>query len=176
MPAFSSMTARAAGCGSSPWLATVAYSVPTARSRARRSRPTTAVARLGPLRLETRGALVPAPLGAAGESGICGLSGCRSIGASARLASGAWSLRHSVLSGHPRFETRTVFKIEQRLRTRCDRLQPNVADHHARRSPQMALQPSWGRSVWTFRPQSGRPARSEAVRIARDRKPRAYLG
>src|SRR5258708_15019231 len=54
MPACSSMTAKAAGRGLSPSLATVAYFAPTARFRVRRSRPTTAVARLGLRRLETR--------------------------------------------------------------------------------------------------------------------------
>jgi hypothetical protein len=51
-PACFSMTARVARCGSSPWLATVAYFVPMVRFLVRRSRPTTAVARLGLLRLD----------------------------------------------------------------------------------------------------------------------------
>jgi len=87
MPAFSSMTARAAGCGLSLWLVTVAYSVPTARFLVRRSRPTIAVARLGLLRLKRLGA-GPARVGrsgkAAGESGICRLQSAGRSGASAR--------------------------------------------------------------------------------------------
>src|SRR5207237_3081744 len=88
MPAFSSMTARAAGCGLSLWLVTVAYSVPTARFLVRRSRPTIAVARLGLLRLKRLGA-GPARVGrsgkAAGESGICRL---QSVPADPALAHG----------------------------------------------------------------------------------------